>query len=272
MKEYGHRKKELQMPSLKDVQQEFMALLQDNDRQIESRVIKQGALNSSQRVDIYRTGYRIRLRGVIDSDHEMLSLYLGDDLFEQLVEGYIDAAPSEHPSLRFFAERMPEYLSKTAPFADHPILAEIAGFERVLLHTFDSADADTLEQSLLQQIPAEAWPTLTFTMHPSIHFYPTHWNSIESWQHLKNDGSPPEASYSEAPRMWAVWRGPQKVTEYKSLQGAEWIALQHMAQSKPFAEVCEALQPHLAEEEIAPTLFNYINEWLLRGWITSAQG
>lgn len=260
------------MPSLKDVQQEFMALLQDNDRQIESRVIKQGALNSSQRVDIYRNGYRIRLRGVIDSDHEMLSLYLGDELFEQLVEGYIDAAPSEHPSLRFFAERMPEYLSKTEPYSNYPILAEIAGFERVLLHTFDSADADTLDQTVLQQIPADAWPTLTFTMHPSIHFYPTHWNSIESWQHLKNDTAPPEANYNKTARMWAVWRGPEKMTEYKSLHEPEWLALQHIAQNKPFAEVCEALQSILTEEQIAPTLFSYISEWLKRGWVKSLQG
>jgi hypothetical protein len=260
------------MPSLRDVQNEFMALLQGNERQIETHVIKQGALTSGERVDIYRNGYRIRLHGVIDSDHEMLSLYLGDELFEQLVEGYIDAAPSEHPSLRFYAERMPEYLSKTEPFSNYPILAEMAGFERVLLHTFDSADADTLEPSILQQIPADAWPTLTFTMHPSIHFYSTHWNAIESWQHLKGDQEPPEASYRENPMIWAIWRSPEKITEYKSLRAPEWIALQHMTQSKPFAEVCEELSSLIPAEQVAPTLYGYINDWLERGWITSAQG
>ncbi|TDF35481.1 DUF2063 domain-containing protein [Alteromonadaceae bacterium M269] len=260
------------MPSLKDIQQEFMALLQENDRHLEKRIIKQGELTNEQRAEIYRTGYRIRLRGVIDSDHEMLSLYLGDDLFDQLVEGYIDNAPSEHPSLRFFAERLPEYLSKTEPFSNHPILAEIAGFERRLLHTFDSADSDTLDQSVLQQIPADAWPTLHFTMHPSIHFYAAYWNSVESWQSLKNETAPPEASHNEQPTIWAIWRGPKKVTEYKSLQGAEWVALQLVMQSKPFSEVCEALQPHLEEEQIAPMLFGYISDWLNNGWITSARG
>jgi hypothetical protein len=260
------------MPNLSDVQNEFMALLQGNDRHIENHVIKQGALTSGQRVDIYRNGYRIRLRGVIDSDHEMLSLYLGDELFDQFVDGYIDAAPSEHPSLRFFGERIPEYLSNTEPFKNYPILAEMAGFERVLLHTFDSADSDILEPSILQQIPAEAWPTLTFTMHPSIHFYSTHWNSIESWRHLKNENEPPKAAHREQPTVWAIWRGPKKITEYESLRAPEWLALQHMKQGRPFAEVCEELTSLLTEEEIAPTLFGYINDWLERGWITSAQG
>lgn len=260
------------MPSLSEVQHEFMALLQQNDRHIEDHVIQQGSLTNGQRVDIYRNGYRIRLRGVIDSDHDMLSLYLGDDLFEQLVQGYIDFAPSEHPSLRFYAERLPEYLSHTEPFSNYPILSEIAGFERILLHTFDSADADILEPSILQQIPAEAWPTLTFTMHPSIRFYSTYWNAIESWQQLKNGNEPPKASYAEHPMMWAVWRGPEKMTEYKSLRGPEWLALQHMMQNKPFAEVCEQLTSAMPEDKVAPTLFGYINEWLQRGWITSAQG
>jgi hypothetical protein len=62
-------------------------------------------------------------------------------------------APSKHPSLRFFADRLPDYLQNTAPFSDHPILAEMASFERTLLNVFDSADADTLSQQLLQQIP-----------------------------------------------------------------------------------------------------------------------
>jgi hypothetical protein len=56
-------------PSLAELQQEFMSLLQTNDRHIEQRVIQQGLLSNVQRVDIYRTGYRIRLRGVIDSDY-----------------------------------------------------------------------------------------------------------------------------------------------------------------------------------------------------------
>jgi hypothetical protein len=76
---------------------------------------------------------------VIDSENEMLGIYLGDDLFEQMVDGYIDSAPSQHPSLRFFGDRLPDYLQDTLPFSDHPILAEIASFERSLLNACDSA-------------------------------------------------------------------------------------------------------------------------------------
>jgi hypothetical protein len=257
-------------PSLAELQQEFMSLLLTNDRYIEQRVIKQGLLSNTQRVDIYRTGYRIRLEGVIDADHEMLGIYLGDDLYEQMVAGYIDAAPSQHPSLRFFGDRLPDYLQNTLPFSDHPILAEIAGFERSLLNAFDSADADTLNQQLLQQIPAEKWPLLKFAFHPSLTFYQCHWNAVESWQSLKNAGSPSAPETSEQSKMWAIWRGLGKLTEYKSILAIERKVLNVMQQGQNFAEVCESLVGHVPEEQIAATLYAYIVEWLQRGWIVNA--
>ncbi|WP_293750370.1 DNA-binding domain-containing protein [uncultured Paraglaciecola sp.] len=257
-------------PSLAALQQEFMSLLQTNDRQIEQRVIQQGLLNSAQRVDIYRTGYRIRLRGVIDSDHEILGLYLGDDLYEKMVEGYIDAAPSEHPSLRFFADRLPQYLQNTLPFSDHPILAEIASFERTLLNAFDSADANTLNQELLQHIPADKWPLLKFSFHPSLIFCQCHWNAVESWQNLKNGEAPSPPESSKQSKMWAIWRGLSKLTEYKSILAIEREVLGFMQQGKNFADVCESLIQHVPEEQVAATLYGYIVEWLQRGWIMDA--
>ena len=262
--------KKIAPPSLAELQQEFMSLLQTNDRHIEQRVIQQGLLNNIQRVDIYRTGYRIRLKGVIDSDHEMLGIYLGDDLYEQMVEGYIDAAPSQHPSLRFFGDRLPDYLHNTPTFSDHPILAEITGFERTLLNAFDSADAETLNQQLLQQIPAEKWPLLKFSFHPSLTFYQCHWNAVESWQSLKNGLAPSAPMTSKQSKMWAIWRGLGKLTEYKSILTVEREVLNAMQQGNNFAEVCESLIKHVPEEQIAALLYAYIVEWLQRGWIVDA--
>jgi hypothetical protein len=162
-----------------------MSLLLTNDRDIE------------QRVDIYRTAYRIQLRAVIDSYHEMLGIYLGDDLYQKMMEGYIDAAQSKHASLRFFGDLLPDYLQHTLPLLEHPILAEIASCERMLLNTFDSADANTLNQQLLQQIPAGTWPLLKFSFHPSLTFYSCHWNAVESWQRLKNRETPSTPSVTE---------------------------------------------------------------------------
>lgn len=257
------------MPSLLQIQQEFMALLQNGDRHIEHRVIQQGQLSNAQRIDIYSSGYRIRLRGVIDSDHAMLGQYLGDDLFDKMVEGYIDSMPSHHPSLRFFAEQLPEYLCATLPFSNHPILAEIAGFERSLLNAFDSADASPLSEEALLQIAPEKWPEITFTFHPSLTFYQCHWNAVESWQQLKSKETPPTAEYSQQLRRWAIWRNPNRLTEYKPLQNIEQTVLDCMLRGEAFSQACEGLSIDLAPEQMASTLLEFIVGWLQRGWITN---
>lgn len=258
------------MSDLAQIQQEFMALLRTNDRALENDIIQAGMLNNTQRADIYRSAYRIRLRGVLDSDHAMLGIYLGDDLFEQMVEGYIDAMPSQHPSLRYFGDRLPDFLQHTLPFSSHPILAEISAFERILLNAFDSADADRLTSDLLQNIPADKWPVLKFDFHPSLHTFQCHWNAVESWQSIKNDQAPPSPARNENTHIWAVWRGPKILTEYKSISFVEHLALSSMQQQSVFAEVCETIQDHIPEDQIAATLFGFVSSWLDRGWITSA--
>lgn len=256
------------MPSLIQIQQEFIALLQNGDRNIEHRVIQQGKLSNAQRIDIYSSGYRIRLRGVIDSDHANLGKYLGDDLFDEMVEGYINSMPSQHSSLRFYADKLPEYLRNTSPFSDHSILAEIAGFERTLLNAFDSADATPLSEQALLQITPEKWPEIMFTFHPSLKFYQCHWNAIESWQQLKHDESPPPPEFTQQIKKWAVWRNPIRLTEYKSLQELEQKVVDCMLQGQSFSQACEGLSNDLPPEQMASTLLEFIVGWLQRGWIT----
>lgn len=98
------------MPELAAIQQEFLALLQHNSRDLEQRVDSLGSLSVAQCVDIYRNAYRVRLGEAISNDHDILGLYLGDDLFDQMVDGFIDAFPSEYTSLRHFADRLPGFL------------------------------------------------------------------------------------------------------------------------------------------------------------------
>ena len=258
------------MADLASIQAEFMALLLDNDRDIEQRVLPQGNLSQAQRLDIYRNGYLARLRSTIDSDHEILGLYLGDELFEQMVEDYVQAHPSRFWTLRQFADSLPDFLAGHATFSQYPILAEIARFERVLLAAFDAADLAPLQLEQLQQVPPESWPNLQFTLHPSLHFYQTDWNSVESWHQLKQQQSPPPAEQSAQPGMWAVWRNPQKLTEYRSIDAHYHHLLLALSEQKTFAEICALASEFLPEETVAQTIQEQLVMWIQDGWLVKA--
>ncbi len=130
------------MPKLKELQDHFSNYLLSINDDIADLVIDQGALDRYSRLDIYKNAYIVRLTKCIESDHPILSVYLGDELFENLANGYVAEHPSIYTSLRQYGDHLPDYLSQHEPFKSVPILTEMATFERRMMSAFDAADTD----------------------------------------------------------------------------------------------------------------------------------
>ncbi|QMU62326.1 MAG: DUF2063 domain-containing protein [Gammaproteobacteria bacterium] len=257
------------MFELSKLQHEFMQHLLDKDSVIAQNVTQQGQVPVSTRLGIYGNAYKVRLKGSIENDHEMLGIYLGDELFDLLAAGYIESKPSHYTSLRDFCQHLPEYLRTTAPFSDHPIIAEIADFERLLLIAFDAGNAQRATIEELTAIPQEQWPDLTLRFHPSLQIYTTDWNSVPSWQALKAEKSPPQQEELKA--QWLIWRNRDRITEFRSLANDEHAMLSGFLQGSNFAEICEELLEFHVEEEVASHAIQHLTSWLKIGIISSFQ-
>jgi len=250
---------------LKEQQQQLMAYLLGQDEKITAQVVDQGEVDAVTRLAIYRNAYRIRLQETIDTDHPVLGTYLGDDLFEQMVAGYIDNYPSKYNSLRQFADRLPEFLLATEPFSQWPWIAELARFERMLLVAFDAADSERARSETLQEIAPDLWPELQVVFHPSVQLFETTWNAVDMWQALKAEGTPPEPVQEAA--TWALWRNAELLTEFRSLDAAEVCLLQGCLRGENLAVVCESLCEFLDPEDISPVLVNTLLQWLQDGLV-----
>ena len=93
--------------------------------------------------------------------------YLGDRSFANLVKAYIAANPSDQRSARWFGRHMPAFIAKSATFAKHPEVAELATLEMALADAFDGPDAEPLRLAELAEVPPEAWPELVLAPHPT---------------------------------------------------------------------------------------------------------
>lgn len=257
------------MSDLKAIQQQFMALLQGQDNNLANHIVSDGQLSQSQRLAIYENAYKLRLRAAIEQDHAQLGIYLGDQLFDKMVAEYITQYPSNYTSLRFFADDLPHYLRTNEPFSDHPILADIAQFERLLLAAFDAQEQALLTVEELEQLTAEQWPTLQLALHPSVQL--VHFNSraVESWQALKDKQAPP-APYSDNTRYWVVARDCERRTQFINVDLPEYRLLILLKQQVNFAQLCQSCINDIPREQIAGFLISLINKWLERGWLVSA--
>src|SRR5258708_39004880 len=81
---------------------------------------------------VYRYAYGSRLVEAMRNDHELLHLYLGDEMFDEMGHAYVKARPSGHPNLRWFSQGLPEFLKPAAPYSDHPVLSDLAALEKAL--------------------------------------------------------------------------------------------------------------------------------------------
>ncbi len=240
-----------------------MGFLTASDGRISEHVIDQGNIDKSTRLNIYKNAYETRLKEVIDTDHNVLSFYLGDELFDEMVSVFRQQHPSHNTSLRNYADQLPQFLKETLPFSEHPIISEIATFERLLMTAFDSQDATRFCQDDLHVVPTENWPELTFKFHPSVQVFYSKWNSVESWQALKSEKIPEPAN--RLSNCWLLWRNEERLTEFRSLNEEELSLIKLIVAGSSFSTLCEQLLQKNDEKDVPALALNYLSGWLNDG-------
>jgi hypothetical protein len=258
------------MQTLRELQSCFIHYLTEGSTEMESMICADSQAEQQLRLDIYKNAYRIRLRQVLETDHEMLWTYLGDALFEQLVNGYIDNHPSRHTSLRNFCDQMPDYLANTSPFNQHPILAEIAMFERLLMDVFDAGEAALTDVSRLRTLDPDNWPGMRLRFHPGVQLLKADWNSIESWKALKAEAEPPAASNTTS-QHWLLWRDTDRLSQFRPLDEDEYALLSLAVSGKDFSALCETLLDWHPVNAVSVLGLRYITGWLDQGLITKIE-
>lgn len=252
--------------ALRDLQDAMLRFLHRGDSEVETLVADQPPLSAQARLSIYGNAYRIRLCQALETDHEMTAWYLGDDQFAEMAEAYIRSHPSTVKSLRNFGKALPEFLRQELPYEQLPVLGELAAFERLMLDVFDAPDAARADMADLQAIPPDRWPDMRIRFHPSVHLHLTNTNAISIWQALKASNTPPDP-VSKSPSAWVLWRGMDRLSQFRPISDAEHTLLEAAARGLDFADLCESLLPNLPESEISEAVLSYLVGWLEQGLV-----
>lgn len=249
---------------LKQLQQSFFGHLVGEQTDVVMHIKSTPDRTAEQRLHIYASGYRLRLKEAISTDFDKLFSYLGDELFEQLMDEYIDRYQSQHPSLRYYSQHICELLSSQKPFSDYPELLELAQIEQQFNHSFDAADCEPMSIEHIAQIAPEAWAELNIQFHASMTLLNLQKNTFAIWKALSDEEHPPEAIIE--PSHWIIWR-KQLVSQYREVSEAESAILTLAINGGNFTQLCEAMLA-FSDEEQAPLqvialLQNWINEQLV---------
>lgn len=247
------------MSELRQLQQSFFGHLLGTPTGVVEHIQSTPDTSAEQRLGIYATGYRLRLKEAITTDYERLYSYLGDDLFEQLMDNYIDTYNSHHTSLRYYSQHMVELLEQQEPFSSNPELSEIARIEQAFNFSFDAANCTSVGIDQLTHITPDAWPSMKLQFHASTKILPCNYNSFPIWKALSEETTPP--ALTQAASTWVIWR-KDLVSKYRALPDAEARALGLALAGATFSDLCEGLLDYYDEEQIPVQAVTYLQSWI----------
>jgi hypothetical protein len=210
------------------------------------------------RLAVYSDAYQWRLIEALKKRYPLLHEHLGEDVFEELAEVYIDEYPSRSYSIHEFTNQLPDFLLVYR--SEQAYLGELAALIRALSFSFESADAGRLDRRALTEVPMENWPVLCFKYHPSVQCLTFQWNTFALWKALIQKTVLP--SMSNAVSYCMVWR--KELQPYANhLTRLELEVFQAFQAGRCFADVCEMVYASgVSNEEAAAA---WLAHYLTRG-------
>lgn len=249
-------------PSVQSIQADFQDYILAPGTEtpaIASAIAEQFGLKANDRLAIYHNAYRARLSEALSEAYEKTHSYLGDDLFAQMCDDYIEQTPSRSSNLRWYGDAFPAYLAQA--LGEHPCVAELALFEWTLGRAFDAEDAVLLTADELRRPTPAQWEQISFTLHPSVQLLRLQWNVIPIWLALDQEQTPPDAIVTAESASWLIWR-KQLQPHFRSLDRFEAIALFGLQQGQSFSSVCEQAAESAGEQDITLKIATWLQTWL----------
>jgi len=219
---------------------------------------------------IYQHAYTARLAGALRDNFGVLPQVMGDEAFDALAAAYIAAHPSRHPSIRWFGDRLPEFMAAQDALVPHPALIDLARMEWALRCAFDAADAAPIDAGALGAVAADDWPRLVFTPLPSVQWLALQWTVEPVWRALQSveAGDEPELPEPVAhAHALLVWRQGLE-NRWRSLDAVPAALLRAALDGKTFAELCEVAAEHVGVAQAAATALATLQGWLADGLLS----
>lgn len=216
-------------------------------------------VSAGRRFEVYAGAYRLRLTEALKANYPVLHQALGDEQFDRLALAYLEAHPSVSTNIRWFGDRLDDFVRLHDELLSHPALADLIRLEWALCCAFDAPDRKILDGTHVAQIPAGSWPELVFELHPSVHLITLHWG-VETLWHTTKAAHEEQQEPVPAPHLTLVWR-QQLHTHFRSLDNSEATLLLELSQGGCFARICE-LAADLSHDEATPLAVGLLQRWL----------
>lgn len=227
-------------------------------------------------LEVYRHAYRARLVAALTDNYTVLARALGDEAFDALGRAYLDARPSQHPSIRWFGHQLADFMAEAdEDLVPHASLVDFARMDWALRGAFDAAEAPLLDPATLAALSPDDWADLVLHLQPSVQRVTLAYAIEPAWRVLREWEPESGADQPELPEpvphehVLLAWRQGLE-TRWRSLEALEAALLDAVAEGLAFAQLCERAAEVLGDAEAAaPAVIAALQRWLADGLLQS---
>jgi hypothetical protein len=257
----------LKPPTLAELQQQFLHAVVYGDASVLNYIPPNSRATRETLLGVYQHAYGARLVEVVRNDHPALAAYMGDEAFSSMARSYVAAHPSRYQNARWFASKLPQFLSGDANYRAYAELFEIAALEQTLGLAFDAKDADVMSVADMALHSPESWGELAFVPHPSASLLSFATNAFEIWQALKDEREPPIATGRDEPQRLLVWRRVA-TPSVRVIQPEEAMMWSEATKGLCFSRLCEFVALFGGMDGAALRAAGHLLGWLNDGLLT----
>lgn len=155
--------------SLRELQQEFLAALYDNDEPGPVAVIAGNGLDPEARMRIYRNSCNEIQTAALRTSYPAVLALVGEAFFDQTARGYRRAHPSRSGNLQTFGDAFAEYLESLSACRSLPYLPDIARLEWQRQLTILAPDPAPVTPEDFAEAVRNTGGSLHIALQPSLH-------------------------------------------------------------------------------------------------------
>jgi len=223
---------------------------------------------------IYREAYVARLVAALRDNYLVLHRAMGDEAFDALARAYLAVHPSPHRSIRWFGDRLAEFMAAgMQEDPPPPALADLARMDWALRAAFDGPDDAPVDATALQALRPEQWPALVFRLHRCVQILPLAWAIEAVWRALRaydpeaGEPAPELPAPQAAAHELLIWRQGLE-TRWRALASDEAALLGALAAGRSFEAICALAAEH-TEDAAATLVVGLLRRWLADGLLTA---
>lgn len=179
------------------------------ERQSDDVLVLIKSAQADARVAIYADGYVTRLYNAVRGDYSALQHYLGGEVFETMLQHFVQHTPSHHWDLNLYSQKFSAFVARQS----NDVLAQdIAAIESAIAVTYWSKSCEPLAADALQHLSPDALAEMMFTPRLASCLLILHSNANDYLTAFRAGGTLPEPSY--APNYLLVLRARYDVRRY----------------------------------------------------------